>query len=313
MALVVFMGTPRFAVPVLLALNEEHQVAGVITQPDRPAGRGRNVVASPVKVTALELGLPVFQPKGLRSPEAVQHLAGWQPEVIVVAAFGQILRPAVLELAPYGCLNVHGSLLPAYRGAAPIPAAILAGDQVTGVTIMRLDEGLDTGPILSQAECPVAPTDTTALLTEKLAHLGARLLIETLPGWLNGTIEAQPQHESAATYCRPLNKDDGSLDWTRSAAYLDRQVRACNLWPGAFTTWRGQHLKVLSARPHIEWPGAGEPGQVIPLDAGIGVMTGQGALELVEVQLAGKKPMLAEQFARGQRDLMNSCLGSSCP
>jgi methionyl-tRNA formyltransferase len=310
MARIVFMGTPQFAVPVLLALNKEHHVVGVVTQPDRPAGRGRNLVASPVKRIAQEQGLPIFQPKSLRQPDAVQHLAGWQPDVIVVAAFGQILRPAVLELAPYGCLNVHGSLLPAYRGAAPIPAAILAGEQVTGITIMHLDEGMDTGPILSQAECPIASTDTAASLSEKLAHLGARLLIDTLPRWLSGTIEANPQDESAATYCRPLKKEDGLLDWTYPAAYLDRQVRACDPWPGAFTTWRGQHLRVLRAHPRIEWPEARDPGQVVPVGSGISVATGQGVLELLEVQLASKKPMPAEQFARGQRDLLGGCLGS---
>ncbi len=306
---IVFMGTPGFAVPVLLALADQHQVAGVVTQPDRPAGRGQRVVASPVKEAALARGLPVFQPETLRSPEAVARLAEWQPEVIVVAAFGQILRPDVLNLPPYGCLNVHASLLPRWRGAAPIPAAILAGDTTTGVTIMRLDEGLDTGPILAQAECPIAPDDTTATLTARLADLGARLLIETLPGWLAGEVQPRPQDPSQATYCRPLRKEDGLLDWSRPAADLDRLVRACNPWPGAYTAWQGQRLKVLRARPHPAWQGEGPPGLVVALPDGLGVVAGQGLLELLEVQLAGKKPLAAGLFVRGQRGLVGGRLG----
>ncbi len=254
-------------------------------------------------------GLPVFQPETLRSPEAVARLAEWQPEVIVVAAFGQILRPDVLNLPPYGCLNVHASLLPRWRGAAPIPAAILAGDTTTGVTIMRLDEGLDTGPILAQAECPIAPDDTTATLTARLADLGARLLIETLPGWLAGEVQPRPQDPSQATYCRPLRKEDGLLDWSRPAADLDRLVRACNPWPGAYTAWQGQRLKVLRARPHPAWQGEGPPGLVVALPDGLGVVAGQGLLELLEVQLAGKKPLAAGLFVRGQRGLVGGRLG----
>jgi methionyl-tRNA formyltransferase len=309
MARVIFMGTPEFAVPSLRALVDGHEVVGVVTQPDRPAGRGRKVVVSPVKEVALAQGLPLFQPPSLRPPEAVARLAEWRPEVIVVAAFGQILREPVLALPPHGCLNVHASLLPRYRGAAPIAAAILAGEAVTGVTIMRMDEGMDTGPILAQVECPIAPDDTTATLSARLAELGARLLLETLPGWLAGEIEAQPQDGSLATYCRPLQKEDGRLDWTRPAVALDRQVRACEPWPGAYTTWQGQRLKVLRARARPEWQAGGQPGQVMALDGGIGVVTGQGALELLEVQLAGKKPMAAGAFALGQREWVGSVLG----
>jgi methionyl-tRNA formyltransferase len=267
------------------------------------------VVCSPVKEAALERGLPLFQPKDLRDPGAVAQLADWRPEVIVVAAFGQILKAPVLNLPQHGCLNVHASLLPAYRGAAPIAAAILAGDKVTGVTIMRLDEGLDTGPILAQAECPIGPQDTTASLSASLAELGARLMVETLPGWLGGEIEARSQDESRATYCRTLTKEDGRLDWSRPADALERQVRACDPWPGAYTTWRGQRIKVLRARVRPEWQGEGIPGQVVVLEAGIGVVTGQGVLVLLEVQQAGKKPMVADLYARGQRDLVGSVLG----
>jgi methionyl-tRNA formyltransferase len=310
MARVILMGTPQFAVPTLRALDEAHQVVGVVTQPDRRAGRGRKLAASPVKEAALERNLPLFQPKTLRTQKAVEHLAAWRPDVIVVAAFGQILKTPVLELAPHGCLNVHASLLPAYRGAAPISAAILASDPSTGVTIMRMDEGLDTGPILAQAEWPIAPDDTTASLTAKLAELGAHLLVETLPGWISGEIRAQPQDDSLATYCGQLKKEDGALDWTRSAEHLDRQVRACDPWPGAYTTWQGKRLKVLGARPRPKWRGEGQPGQVVSLEGEIGVATSEGALKLLEVQLAGKKPMTVEVFARGQRDFVGGSLGT---
>lgn len=308
MARVVFMGTPEFAVPTLAALAGQYDVVGVVTQPDRPAGRGRKLAASPVKEAALARGLPLLQPRMLHTSEAFEQLAAWHPEMIVVAAFGQLLRPEVLDLPPHGCLNIHGSLLPRYRGAAPIPAAILAGDEVTGVTIMRMDEGLDTGPILSQAELPIALDDTTGLLTSRLADLGAGLLLETLPRWLSGQIAPQIQDETLATYCRALTKDDGQMDWRRSASYLDRQIRANDPWPGAYTWWQGQRLKVLRARPRPGWRGGGQPGKVVKTEAGICVVTGEGLLELVDVQPAGKHPMPALAFARGQRDLVGGCL-----
>jgi len=310
MARLVFMGTPEFAVPALRALVERHQVAGVVTQPDRPAGRGRAMAVSPVKAAALALRLQVFQPEALRAPEAIAHLARWQPELIVVAAFGQILRPSVLALPQHGCLNLHASLLPRYRGAAPIPAAILAGEQTAGVTLMQMDEGLDTGPILAQAELPIAADETTGSLTAKLADLGAGLLIEKLPAWLDGALQPRPQDHLQATYCRPLQKADGQLDWGRPAVQLDRQVRACDPWPGAYTAWQGQRLKFLRTRPWPARQAAGTAGQVVRLEAGVGVVTGQGLLELLEVQLAGKKPMAGELFALGQRGLIGSRLGA---
>ena len=309
MTRVVFMGTPGFAVPSLVALWERYTVVGVVTQPDRPAGRGRNVAMSPVKEAALARGIAVYQPRSLRTAEALEPLAQWQPEVIVVAAFGQILPPAVLALPAHGCLNVHASLLPRYRGAAPIPATIQAGDAVTGVTLMRMDEGMDTGPILAQAECPIDAEDTTASLTVTLAERGARLLVDVLPGWLGGEVTARPQEGALATYCRPLRKEDGRLDWAAPAAVLDRQVRACNPWPGAYTTWRGQVLKILRARPRPEWAGEGEPGTVVLLHESLGVLAGQGLLELIVMQLAGKRPMPAGEFARGQRGLGGEMVG----
>jgi methionyl-tRNA formyltransferase len=239
----------------------------------------------------------------------VQQLAAWKPDLIVVAAFGQILPGPVLDLPSNGCLNVHASLLPHYRGAAPIPAALLDGQPVTGVTIMRMDEGLDTGPIMAAAELAITPDDTTGSLTEKLAALGAQLLIEAIPGWLSGNLAARPQDDDQATYCRPLAKTDGQLDWTQPADYLDRQVRACMPWPGAYTSWKGQRLKVLRARAHPREAETGQVGQVVAVGKGFGVVSGQGMLELQEVQLAGKRRTAASEFARGQRDLIGGSFG----
>lgn len=311
MARIVFMGTPDFAVPSLQALARDHQVVGVVTQPDRPAGRGRRLVAPPVKEAAGALGLEVVQPPTLRRPEAVERLVAWRPDLVVVAAFGQILRPEVLAIPPHGCLNVHASLLPRYRGAAPIPAAILAGDERTGVTIMRMDEGLDTGPMLAQADWPIGPDDTTGSLAADLARLGASLLVEALPGWLEGRIAPRPQDDSQATYCRTLQKEDGLLDWALTASHLDRQVRACDPWPGAYTAWAGQRLKILRARPLPGRPGPGGagPGRVVDLAPGTGVVTGEGVLELLQVQLAGKSAMDVHAFAQGRRDFAGSTLG----
>ena len=237
MTRIVFMGTPEFAVPTLEALADAHQVVGVVTQPDRQAGRGRELRPSPVKEVALERDLPLFQPRTLRTPEAVEQLKGWEPDVIVVAAFGQILRQDVLDLPPHGCLNVHASLLPRWRGAAPVAATILAGDEVTGVTIMKMDAGLDTGPVLERsAPVKIEPDDTRAELKKRLAEVGADLLIRVLPAYLAGDLIPQPQPEAGVTYAEQLRKEDGRIDWQRSAAELDRQVRAFTPWPGVFTT-----------------------------------------------------------------------------
>jgi len=305
------MGTPDFAVPVLTALADTQRVVGVVTQPDRPAGRGRRLASSPVKQVALERGLPLSQPQSLRTPEAVAQLAAWEPEVIVVAAFGQILRQDVLDLPPHGCLNVHASLLPRWRGAAPVPAAILAGDELTGVTIMRMDAGLDTGPILAQREETIRPGDTREVLEKRLARLGAALLVETLPAYLAGERVPQPQPEEGVTYAGQLRKGDGLLDWSLPAVELDRRARAFTPWPGAFTTWHGRRLKVLRAVPLPGWRGDAPPGTVFALADGMAVATGEGSLRLEEVQLAGKRPMDAVAFLRGQRDFVGSRLGAA--
>src|SRR5215211_4003125 len=223
---IVFMGSPDFALPTLRALAEAYDVIGVVTQPDRASGRGREHKAPPVKTLALELGIPVMQPEKLRLPEAMEQLRGWAPELIVVAAFGQILKKDVLELPLYGCINVHASLLPRWRGAAPIHAAILHGDEETGVTIMQMDVGLDTGPMLTQRSIPLTREDTAGSVFEKLSNLGANLLIETLPDYLSGKLTPTPQPEEGVTYAPMLKKEEGQLDFTHEVNELERRVRA---------------------------------------------------------------------------------------
>src|SRR5687767_6296962 len=223
---IVFMGSPDFALPGLRALAQDYEVVGVITQPDRASGRGREIKMPPVKTLALELGLPVMQPEKLSAPEAMQQLLAWNPDLIVVAAFGQILKKDVLDLPPHGCINVHASLLPRWRGAAPINAAILHGDKETGVTIMKMDVGLDTGPILRLRSIPLTGEDTAGFVSEKLSHLGADLLIETLPDYLSGKLKPVPQPEEGMTYAPMLKKEEGQLDFTLPAEQLERRVRA---------------------------------------------------------------------------------------
>jgi methionyl-tRNA formyltransferase len=312
MARILFMGTPDFAVPSLAALvRDGYAVVAVVTQPDRPRGRGRKLVASPVKQFAEAHALPVLQPETLRSAEAVARLAALRPDLIVVAAFGQILRPSVLALPPQGCINVHGSLLPRWRGAAPVQAAILAGDQVTGSTIMLMDEGMDTGPILAQEALLIEPAETGGELTARLARQGAGLLSATLPAWLAGRIVPRPQEESLATACRPIRKEEGRIDWTSPASSIGRMVRAYHPWPAASTTWKGALLKVLAASvAEPLQPAVVEPGTVVERQDQVLVATGEGMLELREVQLAGRGAMAAADFARGQRDFVGSVLGS---
>lgn len=297
---IVFMGSPEFALPSLRRLAAHYPVVGVVTQPDRPAGRGRQLAPPPVKQLALQLGIPVIQPQRLREPEAMQQLQAWAPEVIVVAAFGQILRPAVLDLPPFGCVNVHASLLPRWRGAAPIQAAILHGDPQTGVTIMRMDPGVDTGGILSQQATPIQPDDTAGSLAERLAALGAGLLLVTLPGYLNGEIQPQPQPDETATYAPMLKKEDGLLDFSQPADALARRVRAFHPWPGAFTSWEGQPLKIHRAHAVDAPPTA--PGAT-RAHAGLPALgCAAGLLVLEEVQPAGKRPMPGEVFLRGAKN-----------
>jgi methionyl-tRNA formyltransferase len=302
---IVFMGSPAFALPSLQALARDYRLVGVVTQPDRPAGRGRTITAPPVKQLAGQLGLPVIQPRRLREEEAMAQLRAWQPGLIVVAAFGQILRPEVLDLPPFGCLNVHASLLPRWRGAAPIPAAILNGDRETGVTIMKMDPGVDTGPLLSQRATPIEPEETAGELALRLAELGAGLLGETLPGYLAGALPPQPQDQSKATLAPMLKKEDGLLDFALPAEDLARRVRAFNPWPGAYTTWQGQMLKIHRAR--AEEVSEQEDGRYLEpgwtrVYAGLPAFTtGRGLLLLDEVQPAGKRAMPGKQFLQGAR------------
>jgi len=232
-ATLVFMGSPDFALSTLKALAQQYEVVGVVTQPDRASGRGRELKSPPVKLLAQELNIPVIQPEKLRQPEAMEQLRAWNPELIVVAAFGQILRKDVLELPRYGCINVHASLLPRWRGAAPINAAILNGDEETGITIIKMDVGLDTGPILTQRSIALTRDDTAGSVFETLSHLGANLLIETLPDYLSGKIQPMPQPEEGVTYAPMLKKEEGHLDFNHSVDELERRVRAFNPWPGA--------------------------------------------------------------------------------
>lgn len=296
----VFMGSPEFAMPTLRRLAAEYEVVGVVTQPDRPAGRGRTLTPPPIKILAQELGIAIIQPQRLRELSAMAQLCAWHPDLIVVAAFGQILRSEVLDLPPFGCINVHASLLPRWRGAAPIQAAILAGDTETGVTIMKMDAGVDTGAILEQRTTPISAEDTAASLSDRLAQMGAELLSETLPAYLSGECLPHPQPESGVTHAPMLKKEDGQLDFNHPAVELARRVRAFNPWPGAFTLWQGQILKIHRAHAvDAPSPGAG----ITAIYKGAPAFgCGDGLLVLDEIQPAGKKPMPGESFLRGTRD-----------
>ncbi len=304
MARVIFMGTPQFAVPTLNRLIADGHEIIVVTQPDRPAGRGRTLEMPPIKQVALQHGLPIWQPESVNTPEFASSLADIRPDVGVVAAFGQLLGRQILSIPKHGYLNVHASLLPRHRGASPIAAAILAGDTETGVTIMLIDEGLDTGPILAQAACSIDPYDTTATLEQKLASLGAELLSATLPRWLAGAIEPESQDDSRATIAARVQKSDGRVDWNLSAEVLWRMCRAYNPWPGLFTFVGDRRVNLWRVRPIVDWEGDELPGEVIAdYDEELVVATGRGALVLEEVQLAGKKRVSGRDFRRGQRDL----------
>lgn len=314
---VIFMGTPEFSVPALERLVlSGYDVVAVYTQPDKPAGRGRSISASPVKSVALALGLPVVQSAGLKSTAAVEQLAKYRPDAIVVAALGQILPRALLSIPPSGCVNIHPSLLPRYRGASPVASAILAGEEFTGVSIMLIDAGLDSGPVLAQAQIPIADQDTTGSLTTKLSVVAAQLLDETLVHWLGGELVPQPQNEDEATYCGLVSKQAGEIDWHLSAVEIWRRVRAFQPWPGAYAMWRGQQLKIVDAVP-LSQSAAGEAGLVVTLPTAtersgvaFGVETSSGTLGVVRVQLQGKRIVSAAEFLRGQRQFIGTILPS---
>ncbi|PWT74028.1 MAG: methionyl-tRNA formyltransferase [Chloroflexi bacterium] len=324
----IFMGTPDFALPSLRGLVERAlpgqlwpaglDIVAVITRPDKVAGRGREASISPVKGFALAHGLPLYQPGSLRRPEAQQLLRTLRPDLIVVAAFGQILPPEVLRLPKFGCVNVHASLLPRHRGASPIAAAILAGDQQTGASIMLMDEGLDTGPILAKQATLIDPHDTAGALFVRLADLGAKTLLRTLPLWLQGLIAPEPQDSSVATLTRILAKEDGLLDWSRAAIYLERAVRAYHPWPGAYTTWNAKTLKVLEAHvleASVQEPPHRQPGRCFLLgesskDRLLCCFCGDGSLALDVIQLAGKRALPSTDVLRGHPDLGSAVFGS---
>lgn len=296
---IIFMGTPDFAVGTLTALIEAgHEIVLAVTQPDKPQGRKQTLVAPPVKEAAVSRGIPVFQPKRVREPEALAELKKYEPELIVVAAFGQLLPKELLDMPTFGCINVHASLLPKYRGAAPIQWAILNGDALTGVTIMRMDVGLDTGDMIAKEEVAIAPEDTGGTLFDKLAKAGAELLVRTIPSIADGTAVYTPQDESEATKVGQISKKDGRIDFTRSARSIECQVRGLNPWPSAYTYLGKKTLKIWAADVR-EGTGA-EPGTVVFLEKDcFGVQTGDGVLVCLEVQLEGKKRMDAGAFLRG--------------
>jgi methionyl-tRNA formyltransferase len=296
---IVFMGSPVFAVPILEALFHAYQVTGVVTQPDRPSGRGKILTSPPVKNLAVKFGLEILQPVKLKDPDVFEKLVSWKPEVIVLAAFGQILRQNVLDLPPFGCINVHASLLPRWRGAAPIQAAIMAGDQVSGVSIMQMDPGIDTGGVFSKAEVYIEAKDTSETLTAKLAQTGASLLIETLPGIITGDIKPMPQDETRATYAPKIEKSEGVLDFSQDAIMLERKVRAFYPWPGSSYQIDGEPLKILGSRIHI--PGILPVGQRGIIEGFPAIGTRNGDLVLTEVQPAGKNRMAGNDFLRGYR------------
>ena len=301
---IVFMGTPDFAVGTLEALvTSGHQVEGVFTQPDKPVGRKQELRPTAVKAAADKIGLPVYQPARIRNPENLEILKKLDPEVIVVVAYGQLIPQSILELPEYGCLNVHASLLPAYRGAAPIQWAVLNGEKTSGVTIMQMDAGLDTGDMLSQTEITLDPQETGGSLFERLSRAGAGLLVETLPKLQAGELHPRKQPEESTTaYARMIEKKDGIIDWNRTARQIDCQIRGLNPWPSAFTGLEGRQLKIWRASVSGE-PDSKKPcGTVLGAEAGgIRVQTGEGILILEEIQLEGRKRMTAADFLRGRR------------
>ena len=320
---IIYMGTPHFAVPALEALIEKsapgallpegHEIVTVITRPDKPAGRGREVVFSPVKQSALAHNIPVWQPGSFKKAENSDALAQYHADLYIVAAFGQILPQKVLDQPGHGTLNIHASLLPRYRGPDPIAETIVQGDRETGVSIMLLDAGIDTGPVLLSKSMPLTGEETTGTLTEQLAELGAQALLETLPLWIADKIAPQPQDGERATHTHMLKKEDGEIIWSLPAAVLARKVRAYQPWPTAFTHWRGKVLKIIAAHAlGVELDASTQPGTVsVQEEAGhkvIAVATGAGLLLIKQLQLEGKKVLNAEEFLRGQSQIVGEVL-----
>lgn len=311
---VIFAGTPEFAVPSLQALiDSPHRVAAVYTQPDRPAGRGRKLTASPVKKLSLAHGIPVRQPKSLKNTAEQQRIADLHADLMVVAAYGLLLPPAVLAIPRLGCVNVHASLLPRWRGAAPINYALLAGDRSTGITIIQMDAGLDTGDMLHRIACSIEPGDTAGTLHDRLSSLGARALVEALAMMQQHRIRPEPQPRDGVTYAPKLDKGDGRLDWTRPARDLERTVRALNPWPIAHTQWDGQALRIWQAQV-IPGHTTRTPGTVVAAgDQGVDIATGEGMLRLTRIQRPGGRPMAVGDFLHAHRLPPGTRLGGGDP
>jgi len=296
---IAFAGTPEFALPALTALAIHHQIVGVLTQPDRKAGRGQKLAPSAVKQAAAARELPLAQPATLKSEAARSLLARWDPQLLVVVAYGLILPPDILALPPHGCINIHASLLPRWRGAAPIERAILAGDRETGVTIMQMDSGLDTGPLLLQRPVPIAESDTGGSLREKLATLGAALLLEAIEGLAAGTLHARPQPQSGVTHAAKISKAEARIDWARDAIDIEREIRAFNPWPIAVTALAAEPLRILAGRAEPGSPErASPPGCIVSVDAdSMLVACGRGALRVSEVQRPGRRVLSVRDYS----------------
>ncbi len=300
------MGTPEFAVPTLASLGQAgHSILSVVTQPDRPAGRGKKLTAPPVKVKALELGLPVFQPERIKRDEGFDHLEALAPDVIVVVGYGQIIPQRIIDLPQHGCVNIHSSLLPKYRGTAPVNWAIVNGETVTGVCTMQLVFKLDAGDILLSRETPIGPDETAPELNDRLSISGAELSVETLAGLEAGTITPRPQNHDEMTYAPLIKREDGLIDWTMSAQQIHNRVRGFDPWPGAYTFWRGGRFQIRRTIP-CEWrdrpcEGSDGAGQIAVEGDALLVGCGEGRLKALEVQPEGKKRMLAADFVRGYR------------
>jgi len=307
---IVFMGTSGFAVPILQSLFDNYPVFAVVTQPDRPRGRGRLLSVSPVKERARALGIPVYQPEKVRDPAFIEEIRRLGPRLIVVAAYGQILPRDLLEVPEMGCVNVHASLLPRYRGAAPINWVIAEGESETGVTTIMMDEGMDTGPILLRRAVPIDPKDNTSSLQDRLAKVGAELVVETVRGLKRGEIPPRPQDADQATYAPPLKKEDGRIDWTQPARVLYRRIRALSPWPGSFTQMEGRILKIFLADVD-EAPHRQRPGCIVDVGPqGIRVAAGKGHLILKEIQLEGKRRLPVKEFLLGHPVEAGAILGS---
>jgi len=311
---IVFMGTPDFSVPTLQSLiDSDHSVTAVLTQPDRPKGRGNRVVAPPVKMLAQQHAIPVLQPQRVKAPEILRQLEELAPDAIVAIAYGQILPQSILDIPRLGCVNVHASLLPKYRGAAPFQWAIIRGETETGVTTMLMDKGMDTGDMLLQQTIPIEAEDTAATLHDRLARIGADVLMRTLQGLEDGSLRPTPQNDAEATYAPLLKKHDGLVDWQKTAAEIANAVRGMSPWPGAYTHFQGKRIKLLRVQVAAEAETTAEAGTVVALDQQHGplIATGSGQLRILEIQPQNKKPMRCSDFCRGYRLQIGDRLGEA--